>query len=221
MINLRSINKTYNNNVILKNVDLDIGRGEFIFIKGRSGSGKTTLLNILGLLDNPSSGRVYVESEDISKLNNTEISNIRNSKFGYIFQNYNLIQHYTALENVLTPALLHNSWSKAEKIAKQYLKIVGLAHKYNSYPKDCSGGEQQRIAIARSLINNPEIIIADEPTGNLDAENERGVIQILHNLHRNGKTIICVSHNDIYMNVATKVYIVEDKTLKLYVNKSI
>jgi putative ABC transport system ATP-binding protein len=181
---------------ILKGIDLSIDRGEFVALMGPSGSGKSTLLNILGCLDRPSRGTLRLFSRDISSVSEDELAGIRRLKLGFIFQSFNLIGRISVLKNVEMPMIFSGiPRDERRKRALDLLDTLGMAHRIDFSPQNISGGERQRVAIARSLANDPEIIIADEPTGNLDTKNSIDVINILSDLNRGGKTIIMVTHN--------------------------
>lgn len=217
---LISINKVYNQNKqnevkALKNINIKFDKGKFYAIMGRSGSGKTTLINILGLMDRPTSGTYILNGKDTNKLKENEISILRNKSLGFVFQSYYLESKLTALENVLLPSLVNNELSKAEreKRAKELLEKLGLANRLNHYPHELSGGECQRVAIARALMNDPDIIIADEPTGNLDSKNELEIFDMLKSISKEGKTIIVVSHDEIVKNYADVVLKLKDGEL--------
>jgi ABC-type lipoprotein export system ATPase subunit len=178
----------------LDNINLEIKEGEFISVMGPSGSGKSTLLSIIGLLDKPTYGKVYLFGEDVSKLSDKKLSEIRNEKIGFVFQQFYLFNYLNALENVTVPARIKGKVD-IEK-AKNILRKLGLENRMNHYPNQLSGGQQQRVAIARALINDPEIILADEPTGNLDEKSANDVMEIFKRLNKeDGKTIIIVTHN--------------------------
>lgn len=200
----------------LKNVSVTFENNKFYAIMGRSGSGKSTLVHIIGLLDNPTSGTVYINDKDTSNLKEDEIQEIIGQNIGFVFQKFYLNSNLTALENVMLPSLIIKNMSFAEKKkqALALLKLVGLENRVNHKPKELSGGEAQRVAIARSLINNPKIIIADEPTGNLDKESELVIFNLLKKISKQGKTVIVVSHNEIIKEYADKVYILDDGVLK-------
>ncbi len=183
----------------LDGIDLQIQPGEFIAIMGPSGSGKSTLMNILGCLDRPTSGTYYLAGEDVSKMNREQLAHIRGKKIGFIFQSYNLLPHETALQNVLLPMVYrrngHISQQERLERARSALATVGLSDRENHRPKEMSGGQQQRVAIARALINDPLLILADEPTGNLDSHSGQEIIEILHDLHQRGRTIVMITHD--------------------------
>ncbi len=200
----------------LKNVSVTFENNKFYAIMGRSGSGKSTLVHIIGLLDNPTSGTVYINGKDTSNLKEDEIQEIIGQNIGFVFQKFYLNNNLTALENVMLPSLINKnmSFDEKKKKAMQLLKLVGLENRVNHKPKELSGGEAQRVAIARSLINSPKIIIADEPTGNLDKESELVIFNLLKKISEQGKTVIVVSHNEIIKEYADKVYILDDGVLK-------
>ena len=200
VIELRDIHKSYrigdSEFPILKGIDLQIEEGEFIALMGPSGSGKSTLLNIVGCLDRPTSGQFYLLGQEISQTSDDELARVRREELGFIFQTFNLIGRITVLKNVEVPMMLSGvAREKRKERALNLLESVGIAHRVNFSPQNISGGERQRVAIARALANNPKIIIADEPTGNLDLKNSNEVMKILSNLYKEGKTIIMVTHN--------------------------
>lgn len=179
----------------LRDVDLDVNLNEYVALMGPSGSGKSTLMNLLGCLDTPTSGEYYLKNELVSAMEDTQLAEIRNKLIGFVFQTFNLLPRMTALDNVALP-LVYSGISKNErrKRAEEVLSIVGLADRMNHKPNELSGGQRQRVAIARALINNPAIILADEPTGNLDSKTSEEIMQIFHQIHQNGNTIIIVTH---------------------------
>jgi len=180
----------------LDHVNVDIKRGEFVSILGPSGSGKSTLLHILGLLDEPSQGEIYLDGIGVHKLNEDERAHLRGKKIGFIFQMFNLIPSLTVLENVTLPAIIYeSSHAVAEAKAIEMLKYIGMGERLFHYPNQLSGGQRQRVAIARALINDPEIILADEPTGNLDTKTGHEVLERFKELNHQGKTIIIVTHD--------------------------
>ncbi len=183
--------------VALNGVTLEIKEGDFVSIVGPSGSGKTTLLSIMGTLDKPTSGKVYIGGRDITGMSDDELSRIRNMHIGFIFQSYNLINRLTALENVSLPLVVRGvGASERKQAALKALEAVGMKEKANRKPTELSGGEQQRVAIARALASDPTIMLADEPTGNLDSKNSENIMNVLRGINREmGKTIVMVTHN--------------------------
>jgi len=219
ILELRDVSKIYESVNALSNINLKVKKGDWIAIMGSSGSGKTTMMNIIGCMDRPSNGQVLIDGIDISKESQKNLTNIRREKIGLIFQQFHLISYLTALENVMVSQYYHSMIDENE--AMEALRKVGLADRAKHLPSQLSGGEQQRVCIARALINNPEIILADEPTGNLDEANEIIVIEILKQLHKEGATIIVVTHDpevgDEAMRKITLDYgkIVDDKLLTI------
>lgn len=180
----------------LRGLSLEIRKGEFVAIMGPSGSGKSTAVNMIGCLDVPTKGHIFLEQHDISKLSESDLAQIRGKKIGFIFQQFNLLNTLTALENVALPMLFQNtSREKRLETAKKLLEMVELGDRLNHKPNELSGGQQQRVAIARSLSNDPEVVLADEPTGNLDSKTGEIVIRFLEKLNKEGKTIIMVTHD--------------------------
>ena len=197
---------------VLKSINLDIKKGEFIMIMGKSGSGKTTLLNILGILDRFDEGSYEFSQENINKLNENQRSQFRNKHIGFIFQQFNLIETLDIYKNVELPLIYDNKLNKKERdlIIKEKLELVGLLDKINAMPLHLSGGQQQRVAIARALVNNPEVIFADEPTGALDSETAKSIMEMLKILNEQGKTIIMVTHDSDLVKYATRVVKLKD-----------
>lgn len=214
------ITKIYNNGKenevkALNEVSIKFDKGKFYAIMGRSGSGKTTLINILGLMDKPSSGTYSINNQEVQALTEREKAKIRNRKIGFVFQSYYLEEKLTALENVILPSIINEDIRKENrsKKAMNILDKLGLKGRMNHYPHELSGGECQRVAIARALMNDPEIIIADEPTGNLDSKNEIEIFEMLKEISQDGKCVIVVSHNDLIKSYADKVLYLNDGVL--------
>ena len=195
---------------ILNEINLVIPTGQFIAITGASGSGKTTLLSLIAGLDEPTQGEIIIDGQDITKLNEDELAELRGQHFGFIFQNFNLIPTLTALENVVLSAEL-NGTNGAQKKSIDLLNIVGLSKRNHHYPVQLSGGEQQRLCLARAFVNQPDIILADEPTGNLDSQNSKCVLDLLTNLHQEKKaTILLVTHEEDVAQKAERIIIMGD-----------
>lgn len=191
---------------VLKGINFKINKGDFIAIMGPSGSGKTTLMNIIGLLDTPTKGLYLLEGMDVSKLNDNDMSKLRNKKMGFIFQSFYLIQYLTILENVMLPVYYsENNPSKYMKRAYNLLEEFGLFLKMKNKPNQLSGGQQQRVAIARALMNDPEVILADEPTGQLDSETSKTILDYICRLNERGKTIIMVTHDNFVASHAKSI----------------
>jgi putative ABC transport system ATP-binding protein len=197
MIRLENISKVYRMGEVevyaLKGLSLNIKAGEMVSIVGASGSGKSTLLHVIGCLDRPSSGSYFLDGVDVSRLNDNKLAEMRNKKFGFVFQDFNLLSRATALANVELPLIYGGGGLKHEK-AIEALERVGLGERAKHKPTELSGGEQQRVAIARALVNNPPLILADEPTGNLDSASTKEIISIFHSLNKDGITVIIVTH---------------------------
>lgn len=182
---------------VLRNIDVTIKSGEYVAIMGPSGSGKSTLLNMIGCLDHPTSGEYWLGGRDVSQLNDDDLSLIRGARIGFVFQSFNLIQQLSVVENIEVPMYYQGlSEHESAERAKELAQMVGLGDRITHRPAELSGGEQQRVAIARALANEPLIILADEPTGNLDSESGSGILKILHGLHEQGKTLIVVTHDE-------------------------
>ncbi len=197
---------------VLKSISLDIEHGDFVMIMGKSGSGKTTLLNILGFLDRFDEGEYKFNEENVSNLSEVERSHFRNKNIGFIFQQFHLINNLNICQNIELPMLYDNRFNKKERLerVKRNLKMVGLEDKVNQYPNELSVGQQQRISIARALINDPQLIFADEPTGALDTNTSNEIMNILESLNKEGKTIIMVTHDPDLVRYATKVIYLKD-----------
>ena len=202
MIKLTGINKIYRTNEIetlaLENVNLDVENGEFVSIMGPSGCGKSTLLNIMGLLDAPSSGKIEINGTSVENMKDKELAAFRNKTLGFVFQSFHLINSLNVIDNVELPLLYRKMPAKERtRLAKEVLERVGLSHRMRHMPTQLSGGQCQRVAIARAIVGNPEIILADEPTGNLDSKMGAEVMELLHKLNKeDGRTIVMVTHNE-------------------------
>ena len=202
MIKLTGINKIYRTNEIetlaLENVNLDVIKGEFVSIMGPSGCGKSTLLNIMGLLDAPSSGKIEINGTSVESMKDKELAAFRNKTLGFVFQSFHLINSLNVIDNVELPLLYRKMAAKERtRLAKEVLERVGLSHRMCHMPTQLSGGQCQRVAIARAIVGNPEIILADEPTGNLDSKMGAEVMELLHKLNKeDGRTIVMVTHNE-------------------------
>jgi putative ABC transport system ATP-binding protein len=215
IIRTDNLTKTYGTGAAashaLRGVSTSIPRGSFTCIVGPSGHGKSTLMHLLGGLDRPSSGGVQVDGVELTRLDNSSLARLRAKKIGFVFQFFNLLRNLTAAENVETAMMLSGVPERQQAArAKEMLAQVGLAEKAGARPNELSGGQQQRVAIARALINDPDILLMDEPTGNLDSAAEAEIVEILHTLHRRGKTIVLVTHNDGIARQAQNVIRVQD-----------
>lgn len=215
ILELQNVGKAYQidsqNLQILKGINLEVKKGDFIAIMGPSGSGKSTLMNIIGCLDTPTSGKVIFENRDVSQLSETELAQIRNQKVGFVFQTFNLIPRTTALANVELP-LIYKGIPATERtvLAKKVLEQFGLGPRILHFPNQLSGGEQQRVAISRALVTQPLIILADEPTGNLDSKTGEEIIKIFQSLNKAGNTIILVTHDKDIADRAKKIIKIHD-----------
>ena len=201
VIEINNIVKNYQVGTVivraLRKITLDIDKNEYVALMGPSGSGKSTLMNLLGCLDTPTSGEYVLNGTDVSRLEDNQLAEIRNKEIGFVFQTFNLLPRYTALENVMLP-LIYSGVQKAEreKIAKEVLDQVGLDDRMTHKPNELSGGQRQRVAIARAMVNRPSIILADEPTGNLDSKTSLDIMRLLKEIHDNGNTVILVTHEE-------------------------
>lgn len=224
-IKVENIHKIYNpgeNEVrALDGIDLEIQRGEFVAIIGHSGSGKSTLMNMLGCLDVPTSGNYFLNGHDVSKLTDNQLSDIRNKEIGFIFQGFNLIANLNAVENVELPLIYRGlGKQKRRKIAVEALKKVGLGARMKHKPSELSGGQQQRVAVARAIAAQPPIVLADEPTGNLDTKSTKEIMDILKGLHKGGRTVIIITHDDdIAQQVKRVVRIIDGRIEEDYLNE--
>jgi ABC-type lipoprotein export system ATPase subunit len=217
MILLRNIRKSFTRPdqgrlEVLKGIDCDIPAGEFVAVVGPSGSGKSTLMNILGLLDQPEEGEYTLGGETVSGLDSTARARIRNRKIGFVFQQFHLLPRTTAVENVELP-LVYSDAARPEKRAVNALCRVGLEHRLDHYPDQLSGGQQQRVAIARALVTDPELILADEPAGNLDQEATDEIMELFRELHRGGRTIVLITHDLQLARLCTSVLRIEQGRL--------
>jgi len=216
LLNLNNVHKVYHVGEVdvraLNGVNLKITEGEFVAILGKSGSGKSTLLNQVGCLDVPTKGTIHLDEFDIQELSESDLAQVRGRKIGFIFQNFNLIPSLTALENVMLPMSFQGvDEEKRIKRGTELLNLVGLGDRLNHTPLKLSGGEQQRVAIARSLANDPEVILADEPTGNLDTKTELEIVELLSYLHKKSKkTVIMITHNPELTKFADRVVVLKD-----------
>lgn len=217
-IEIQSATKTYPNGVTaLKDVSVTIHQGEFVVVMGQSGSGKSTFLQIAGLLDTPSSGHVVINGKDTASLKKNELADVRLKTLGFVFQAFHLNPHLRAYENVMLPMLINrdfHSKKDMEARAKELIGTVGLTERMNHYPGELSGGEQQRVAIARAMANNPDFILADEPTGNLDSANEQSVFEQLKLLSQGGRGVLVVCHNDAVVEYADRLFQMRDGVME-------
>ncbi len=219
LIELKNVSKVYSNRSVpvyaLRNVNLKIKKGENIAIIGPSGSGKSTLLHILGCLDRPTKGKVFIDGKDVSNLNDNQLAFIRRKRIGFVFQFFNLIPSFTALKNVELPMIFSKRKDREER-AKKLLKLVGLEKRMGHYPSQLSGGEAQRVAIARALANDPEILLADEPTGNLDTKSGKDIMKLLSNLNKKYKLTLVIVTHDIFIAKHAKriIYLRDGKIIK-------
>ncbi|MFG4003658.1 macrolide ABC transporter ATP-binding protein [Flavobacterium aquidurense] len=196
---------------VLKGIDLEINKGEYVALMGPSGSGKSTLMNLLGCLDTPTSGHYVLNGKDVSKMKDDELAEIRNKEIGFVFQTFNLLPRTTALDNVALP-MIYAGYSKSERSARaiEVLKQVNLADRMDHQPNQLSGGQRQRVAIARALVNKPSIILADEPTGNLDSKTSVEIMKLFSDIHAQGNTVILVTHEEDIAAYAHRVIRLRD-----------
>lgn len=219
IIKLAKINKIYKTGEVsfqaLKNINLQVKKGEFIAIIGASGSGKSTLMHIIGLLDKPTSGLYKLDGKNTSRFKENQQAEIRNKKIGFVFQAFNLLPRTSALDNVALPLIYAGiPIAQRDELGKKALTQVGLGEKFASHPNQLSGGQQQRVAIARALVTNPDLLLADEPTGNLDSKSGNEIMQIFEKLHKIGKTIIIITHEDNIANYAGRIIRIKDGEIK-------
>jgi len=215
LLKLEQVSKTYQMDGIkveaLKNVSFNVSQGEFLVIMGPSGSGKSTLMHLIGLLDRPTDGQIFLNGEPVGKLSEKEQAHLRNKEIGFVFQFFNLLERTSALDNVRLPLFYAGIKPREqEKRAKEALEQVGLGHRLTHYPSQLSGGERQRVAIARALVNNPSLILADEPTGNLDSRSGEEVMKIIAALHQTGKTVILITHDSSLTRFAQRLLTLKD-----------
>jgi putative ABC transport system ATP-binding protein len=218
MIRLNKVSKTYQTDKVetlaLKDIDLHIGKAEFVSIMGPSGCGKSTLLNLIGLLDKPGSGEIQVAGVAVASYKDKHVARLRNQTFGFIFQSFHLINDLRVIDNVELPLLYRTmSAKKRQRLAREALEKVGLGARMDHYPNQLSGGQQQRVAIARAIVGQPQVLLADEPTGNLDSKMGQEVMDILLQLHREGTTVVMVTHNEQDARLATRIVRVFDGQL--------
>ncbi len=205
---------------VLKGIDLEINKGEYVALMGPSGSGKSTLMNLLGCLDTPTSGNYILNGKDVSQMKDNELAEIRNKEIGFVFQTFNLLPRTTALDNVALP-MIYAGYSKAERRerAAKVLHQVNLGDRMDHQPNQLSGGQRQRVAIARALVNKPSIILADEPTGNLDSKTSEEIMKLLEDIHNNGNTIIVVTHEEEIAAHAKRIIRLRDGMIESDTNK--
>jgi putative ABC transport system ATP-binding protein len=218
LIEIKDLSKVYGAGSIavqaLRNVSAIVEKGEFVAVMGASGSGKSTLMNILGCLDRPTSGTYVLDGEDVSRMSKNQLASVRNRKIGFVFQSYNLLPRITAVKNVSLPMMYNGHSRTSDKERTEHaiamLESVGLSDRAHHKPNELSGGQQQRVAIARALINHPSIILADEPTGNLDTRSSMEIMDVLHQLHDRGTTLVMVTHEVDIASRATRVIYLQD-----------
>ena len=224
IIHLDKINKSYylgkQELKVLKDISLDIFKNEYVALMGPSGSGKSTLMNILGCLDSPTSGKYILNGKDVSKIPDNDLAEVRNKEIGFVFQQFNLLPRLTAAENVALP-LVYNGTSKKNRVNQslEMLDRVGLADRSHHKPNELSGGQGQRVAIARALVNNPSIILADEPTGNLDSKTSAEIMEIFGKIHNDGNTVILITHEEDIAKYARRIVRMKDGIIESDVKK--
>lgn len=215
LISLQDIRKTYvlGDQTVhaLKKIDLDIHQGEYVALMGPSGSGKSTLMNIIGCLDTPTAGQYWLNQKEVSQMSDIELSKVRNDEIGFVFQTFNLLNRLSSLENVALP-LVYAGVSQKERLerARETLNKVGLGNRLDHKPNELSGGQRQRVAVARALINNPSLLLADEPTGNLDTQTSHEIMALFEEIHAGGNTIVLVTHEEDIANHAKKIVRLRD-----------
>lgn len=200
---------------VLKGIDLDVQPGEYIALMGPSGSGKSTLMNLLGCLDTPTSGSYFLAGEDVSRMEDDALAEVRNKKIGFVFQTFNLLPRQTALQNVALP-LVYAGWSKADRLARatEVLGLVGLGDRMDHQPNQLSGGQRQRVAIARALVNTPSMVLADEPTGNLDSATSVEIMRLFDEIHAQGNTLVVVTHEEDIARHAKRIVRLRDGVIE-------
>ena len=216
MIEIKDIKKSFGSLQVLKGIDLNIQKGEVVSIVGPSGAGKTTLLQIIGTLDRPDSGSVYVDSVDVTQLSQKKLSDFRNHHIGFVFQFHQLLPEFTAIENIMIPAYIAGVSTKdARKRAEELLQFMGLSDRAKHKPNELSGGEKQRVAVARALINNPDVILADEPSGSLDSKNKEELHQLFFDLRdKFGQTFVIVTHDEQLASITDRTIHMRDGVLE-------
>lgn len=220
MIDIKGITKSFGSLQVLKGIDLHIDKGEVVSIVGPSGAGKTTLLQIIGTLDKPDSGQIIIDGTDVSSLSRNKLAEFRNLHIGFVFQFHQLLPEFTALENIMIPAFIAGkSRGEAKKQAKELLDFMGLADRAGHKPNELSGGEKQRVAVARALVNNPAVILADEPSGSLDSKNKEELHQLFFNLRdKFGQTFVIVTHDESLARITDRTISMRDGLLETAAN---
>ena len=214
MLIVKNVHKNYGSLPVLKGIDLHIQKGEIVSIIGASGAGKSTLLHIAGTLDRPDTGQVFIANQEVTNLKNNDLAKFRNEKLGFIFQFHNLLGEFTALENVCMPAFIGGKEKGVKENAEELLVLLGLQDRIHNLPSQMSGGEQQRTAVARALINSPSIVFADEPSGNLDSKNAQELHQLFFDLRdKFNQTFVIVTHNEELANMADRKLVMQDGML--------